>query len=61
MFKADTVEQFKIYEFLCKNFYVEEITIDKVDRITLKVTDKNNEILFFWYTENQIKYGDMPF
>jgi len=45
--KVNTIEQYKVLEFIKANFYVEAITVEIVDKFTLKVTDKNNETALF--------------
>lgn len=51
----DTIEQYKIMQFIQANFYEETITVTKVDEAALKVTDKNGENLIFEYVNGEIK------
>ncbi len=51
----DTIEQYKIMQFIQANFYEETITVTKVDEAALKVTDKNGESLIFEYVNGEIK------
>ena len=51
----DTIAQYKIMQFIQANFYEEAITVTKVDKAALKVTDKNGESLIFEYVNGEIK------
>ncbi len=51
----DTIAQYKIMQFIQANFYEESITVTKVDKTALKVTDKNGESLIFEYVNGEIK------
>ena len=51
----DTIEQYKIMQFIQANFYEETITVTKVDVAALIVTDKNGESLIFEYVNGEIK------
>lgn len=51
----DTIAQYKIMQFIQANFYEEAITVTKVDKSALKVTDKNGESLIFEYVNDEIK------
>lgn len=51
----DTIAQYKIMQFIQANFYEEAITVTKVDKAALKVTDKNRESLIFEYVNGEIK------
>lgn len=53
MIKADTVEQFKILQFIKNNFDTSCITIKKVCRDTLNVTDRNNDSMDFKWSSEQ--------
>lgn len=44
MFKAQTIEQFKIKQFLEQNFYPEGIrSIELLSRNTVRITDRDHE------------------
>lgn len=59
MIKANTIEQFKVLEYIQKNFQIDKITITILDNTTLKVTDANNESLKFkWNGETVISEED---
>lgn len=51
----DTIAQYKIMQFIQANFYEEAITVTKIDKAALKVTDKNGESLIFEYVNGEIK------
>ena len=54
--KANTVEQFKILEYIDKNFNItEEIKINLIDRNTVKITDSTTSLIFT-YKDGEIKY-----
>ena len=51
---VDTISQFYILDYLKKNLNVSEFKIYLVDSNKIKVTDKNDEVLYFsYYKENK--------
>ena len=50
----DTIEQFKIMQFIQSVFDENTITVTKVDDTALKVTDKYGESLVFEYADGKI-------
>ena len=46
---VDTISQFYILDYLKKNLNVGEFKIYLVDSNKIKVTDKNDEVLYFSY------------
>ena len=46
---VDTISQFYILDYLKKNLNVSEFKIYLVDSNRIKVTDKNDEVLYFSY------------
>ena len=46
---VDTIPQFYILDYLKKNLNVSEFKIYLVDSNKIKVTDKNDEVLYFSY------------
>ena len=46
---VDTISQFYILDYLKKNLNVSEFNIYLVDSNKIKVTDKNDEVLYFSY------------
>ncbi len=57
---VNNLKQYYVIDYLKKNLNINEfkLYIEKDDNI--KVIDKNNEILFFWYDESkkQVVYAD---
>ena len=47
MFKANTIEQYKILKFIEKNFVIEEVLLKAIDKNTIKLVDINNNSLYF--------------
>lgn len=52
--KVKTVEQFKILKYLEEIFVMKAITVEIVDRYTLKVTDDTGEPANFRLDENGV-------
>ena len=44
-----TISQFYILDYLKKNFNISEFNVYLVDSNKIKVTDKNDEVLYFSY------------
>lgn len=55
-YKVETIEQFKILDFLKANFNIGFIDIETIDRKTMKITDVNNDTMIFKYENNQVIY-----
>ncbi|MCI7442937.1 MAG: hypothetical protein MSA89_07600 [Clostridium sp.] len=47
MFKANTIEQYKILKFIEKNFVIEDVLLKAIDKNTIKLIDVNNDSLYF--------------
>lgn len=47
--QVDTIEQFKVLAYLKKHFNTNEVTLYLLDRFTIKLIDKNNDIGYFKY------------
>lgn len=47
--QVNTIEQFKVLAYLKKQFNIDEINIYLLDRFTIKLVDKNNDIGYFKY------------
>lgn len=45
--KVDTIEQFKVLEFLKSNFEMDYIELELLDRCSIKVTDPTGDTLVF--------------
>ncbi|MCL5271974.1 MAG: hypothetical protein M1486_01390 [Gammaproteobacteria bacterium] len=54
--KVNTVEQFKVLDFIKANFIMEEVKLKLIDRYTIELTDKTGEILNFKYDNGTIVY-----
>ena len=54
--KVNTVEQFKVLEFIKANFIMEEVTLKLIDRYTIELTDNTGESLNFKYENDKIVY-----
>lgn len=57
MFKAKTVEQFKVYQYIDVNFKVDEINITVVDNTALKVTDHVGCSLIFRWNGKEVVWN----
>ena len=55
--QVDTVEQFKVLDYLKKQLSISEFAVFLIDRFTIKVIDKNNEQGYFKYN-NRTKAVD---
>jgi len=47
--QVDTIEQFKVLDYLKKQLSIDEFVVYLIDRFTMKVVDKNNEQGYFKY------------
>ncbi len=47
--QVNTIEQFKVLAYLKKEFNTDEVELFLVDRFTIKLIDKNNDIAYFKY------------
>ena len=54
---VDTISQFYILDYLKKNLNVSEFKIYLVDSNKIKVTDKNDEVLYFSYDKEKTAIG----
>ena len=55
--QVDTIEQFKVLAYLKKQFNIDEVSLYLLDRLTIKLVDKNNDIGHFKYN-NKTKSVD---
>lgn len=55
--QVDTIEQFKVLDYLKKQLSISEFAVFLIDRFTIKVMDKNNEQGYFKYN-NRTKAVD---
>ncbi|WP_438335208.1 hypothetical protein ACIR03_02475 [Clostridium cochlearium] len=54
--KVNTVEQFKVLQFLEKNFEIELFELELIDRYSIKVTDSTGESMVFKYENNKVTW-----
>ena len=54
--KVNTVEQFKVLEFIKENFEIEYIKLELIDRNSIKVIDAKCESCIFYLENNEIKW-----
>ncbi len=47
--QVDTIEQFKVLDYLKKQLFISDFDLYLIDRFTIKVIDKNNEQGYFKY------------
>ncbi len=47
--QVNTIEQFKVLAYLKKEFNTDVVELFLVDRFTIKLVDKNNDIAYFKY------------
>ena len=47
--QVNTIEQFKVLAYLKKEFNTDEVNLYLLDRFTIKIVDKNNDIGYFKY------------
>ncbi|MDP4179443.1 MAG: hypothetical protein Q8900_14070 [Bacillota bacterium] len=54
MIKFDSVQQYKVYEFIKLNFVIDDISIEKVDKYSLKVIDKKGDSIILKYSWGKV-------
>ena len=63
--QVDTIEQFKVLDYLKQQFNTDEVSLYLINRFTIKLVDKNNDVGYFKYNsktksvefyEKSIKY-----
>lgn len=47
--QVNTIEQFKVLAYLKEQFNTDEVSLYLLDRLTIKLVDKNNGIGYFRY------------
>lgn len=55
--KVNTVEQYKILKYIKDNFEMNYITLELIDRYTIKITDRNNDSMDFIYKDGNVVYN----
>lgn len=53
--ECETVAQFKAYEWIRSNFYIEYLQVNVIDKHCLKITDRNNDSMLITYENNYIQ------
>lgn len=54
--KVDTIEQFKILEFIRANFEMQHIIVKLIDNNNIEVTDSNKDTIIISYKDNKIVF-----
>ena len=54
--KVETVEQYKVLEYIKENFYIDNITLKLIDRYTIEITDNKGDIMNFKYEDGKVVY-----
>lgn len=54
--KVNTIEQYKIIQFIREHFEIDFIDIEIVNRYSLKVIDHVGDSIVFTYDKDEIKY-----
>ena len=52
--KVNTAEQFKVLQFLRKNFEIELFELELIDRYSIKVKDQTGESMIFKYENGKV-------
>ncbi len=47
--QVDTIEQFKVLAYLKQQFNTDKVSLYLLDRFTIKLIDKNNDVGYFKY------------
>jgi len=47
--QVDTIEQFKVLAYLKQHFNTDEVDLYLLDRFTIKLVDKNDDVGYFRY------------
>lgn len=55
--QVDTIEQFKVIDYLKKQLSISEFAVYLIDRFTIKVVDKNKEQGYFKYNNKTKSVG----
>jgi hypothetical protein len=55
--KVNTLEQYKILEYLQSNFNLENFKLDLLSRNEIKILDNNNDFLIFKYDNGVIDHN----
>lgn len=55
--KVNTIEQYKVLKYIEDNFEMNYITLELIDRYTIRITDTNNDSMDFIYKDGNIVYN----
>lgn len=58
MFKVETVEQFKVLQFIKENFDLQYVELQLLDKFSIKVSDYYNDEMIFKFN---VKTGKVEF
>ena len=47
--QVDTIEQFKVLDYLKQHFNTDEVNLYLLNKFTIKLVDKNNDVGYFKY------------
>jgi len=53
--KVETVEQYKILEYINKNFNINSLELTLLDRSSIGIQDNNGERAIFGYENGEVK------
>ena len=56
--KVNTVEQFKVLQFLRKNFEIELFGLELIDRYSIKVTDSTGDKMIFKWDGKKVTWDE---
>lgn len=56
---VDTINQYKVLEYLKKNLNIYEFNIYLYDASTIKVVDKKEDTLLFKFENNKVEYFEL--
>lgn len=54
--KVQTIEQYKILEYIKENFFIDKLEIKLINRNTVEITDIKNEKMKFKFEEGKVRY-----
>lgn len=53
--KVETVEQYKVLEYINKNFNINSLELTLLDRTSIGIQDNNGERAIFGYEDGEVK------
>ena len=57
--RVDTINQYKVLQYLKKNLNIHEFNIYLYDASTIKVIDKKEDTLLFKFENNKVEYFEL--